>query len=181
VRLKAGQTLWTFGIKGGLIALHVVSSRYDNHGDIELTCWMSTQKDRSKPKTVTINRFGFVEFDNANERQLHERTSVFWVLLYRTRRAAERRLKRKAPCYITFDQIREKYSYERDAERLGFKSPYVAFYKKDVQRRLSEMFDKLLNSEPRATKTPTGRYSYQMDTHGNIHRIISEVQDEQHL
>lgn len=179
VKLKAGQTLWTFGIAGGLIALHVVSSRYDGHGGIQLTCWMSSQKDRSKPKEVTINRFGFMEFDNAHERQLHERTSVFWVLVYRTRRAAMRRLKRKTPCYITFDQISEKYGYERDAERLGFKSPYIPFFKKDVQRHLSEMFDKLIKSTTPRRHTTTS-YSYQMSPDGTINKIVTnyEAYDE---
>lgn len=174
-KLKAGQTLWSFDAKGQLQSLFVVSSKYDTHSGIELKCWVNAWGKPYELKTVTINRFGFLQWDNAYERELHERTTCWWAKVYTTRRAAVRRIRNKRPAVFAFDQISEKYGYEQGAEKAGFALQFIPFYRRDVAGRSHRFLMKVLDeaSERRKAEPRTAGF-HQMCN--RIYRVENKME-----
>lgn len=154
-RLKAGNTLWTFGANGGLMSFEVISSCYSIDRGIIVTCWNNQKPERTKPQQISINRYGFMFFDNANERSLSERTTEWWAKVYLSRRAAIRRMKSKNPTIIAFDQTSDKWPLSEAAKEKGLRLKLIPFLRRDVAGRSERVLERMFaRAEERARSEP---------------------------
>lgn len=169
-RIKAGHTLWTFNMVGQIISFLVVTSRYNDHRGITVLGWPNDSPRVDKPVEITINRFGFVVWNDMEFKEFATPTKECWTMARWSRRSITHAAKR-GKVGIVFPE-KESFLYRLKAESKGMRLWLVPFFKRDVHKRQVSFMEKLFMESQAAAPSDDRKFrvvlsdnSYKVEQH----------------